>query len=88
MVHNKRYLKKKFENPLPPLPADERIYFNTTWETRDFAKVTNCGFDNEKKLWFTGVLNSNIESLIIMYGINQATSEKALKLLEEKRNNK
>ena len=72
------------EDPLPPLPEDERIYLNVPYMARDFAKYSHCGFDPERKLWFTGCLNANLRSLIHLYGVNEATSEKAMQLLREK----
>ena len=83
MKYNKKYMQKILNDPLPKLPEDERIYLNVSYQERTFAKITNCGFDKEKKLWFTGPRNSYIESLIKVYGINEATSEKAMQLLEE-----
>ena len=83
MKYNKKYMQKLLNDPLPKLPEDERIYLNVSYQERNFAKITNCGFDKEKKLWFTGPHNSDIESLIKVYGINEATSEKAMQLLEE-----
>ena len=76
-------MRKILNDPLPQLPEDERIYLNVQYNNRSFAIITNCGFDKEKKLWFAGPRNSYIESLIKMYGINEATSEKAMQLLEE-----
>lgn len=81
----KSYFKKILENPLPPLQEDERIYLNVTYQTRAFAQYTNCGFDRERKLWFTGVHNSNLLYIVQHYGVNEeATSEKAKKMLIEK----
>ena len=71
-------------DPLPPLPEDERIYLNVSYQSRAFAQYTNCGFDSERKLWFTGSHNSNLIALIKLYGVNDATSEKAKRLLKEK----
>lgn len=79
-----KYLKKKIEDPLPPLPEDERIYLNVTYKTRDFAKYVHCGFDPEKKLWFTGSRNTYLETLVNFYGVNEATSAKARRLLKER----
>ena len=84
MKYNKKYMQKLSNDPLPPLPEDERIYLNVQYNNRSFARITNCGFDGERKLWFTGPRNSFIESLIKVYGINEATSEKAIQLLNEK----
>lgn len=78
-----KYWKKKMENPLPPLPEDERIYLNVPYMARDFAKYCHCGFDSERKLWFTGCKNAHLDSLVGLYGVNEATTEKARKLLEE-----
>ena len=62
---------------------NEKIYFNIPYETNGLAKATHCGYDPEKKLWFTGCDNTNIVVLIKRYGINENTSENAMKLLEE-----
>lgn len=64
MRYNKKYIAKKIDDPLPPLPEDERIYFNVPYMARDFAKYSHCGFDPEKKLWFTGSLNANLYALV------------------------
>lgn len=79
-----RYWKKRMENPLPPLPEDERIYLNVPYMARDFARYSHCGFDPERKLWFTGCLNANLRDLVFLYEVNEATSEKARRLLSEK----
>lgn len=79
----KKYWQKKLENPLPPLPEDERIYLNVPYTNRFFAKGCHCGFDTERKLWFTGCLNSMLFTLVDVYGVNEATSEKARKLMNE-----
>lgn len=84
MRYNRKYLEKKIEDPLPPLPEDERIYLNVPYMNRDFAKYSNCGFDPERKLWFTGSLNRNLYALVQLYGVNEVTSEKAKQLLKEK----
>ena len=84
MRYNKKYLAKKIDDPLPPLPEDERIYFNVPYMARDFAKYSHCGFDPKKKLWFTGSLNANLYALVHLYGVNTTTSEKAMQLLREK----
>lgn len=81
MNNNQKYWKKRIENPLPLLPEDERIYLNVEYKEREFAKYCHCRFDAEKKLWFTGCLNSNLDSLIDLYSINENTSEKAIELL-------
>ena len=86
MRYNKKYIKQIIENPLPPLPEDERIYFNVPYMARDFAKCAHCSFDKDKKLWFTGCLNTYLRSLVRLYGINDATSEKARQLLQQQFN--
>lgn len=78
-----KYWKKKMENPLPPLPEDERIYLNVPYMAREFAKYSHCGFDRERKLWFAGCRNANLRDLVYFYEVNEATSEKARKLLKE-----
>ena len=70
------------DDPLPPLPEDERIYLNVPYMARDFAKCSHCGFDPDRKLWFTGCMNANLSSLVKLYGVNKATSEKALALMK------
>lgn len=84
MRYNRKYLEKKNEDPLPPLPEDERIYLNVPYMNRDFAKYSNCGFDPLQKLWFTGLFNRNLYALVQLYGVNEATAEKAKQLLKEK----
>ena len=84
MTYNRKYIKKMLEDPLPPLPEDERIYLNVPYMARAFAQYSHCGFDPEKKLWFTGCHNANLRALVKLYGVNEATSEKALKLLNKK----
>ncbi len=78
----RKYLKKKLENPLPPLLEDERIYLDVPYMARDFAKYSHCGFDTGKKLWFTGCHNANLRFLVDLYGVNEATSEKAIALMK------
>lgn len=81
-----KYLRKKVENPLPPLPEDERIYFNVSYMARGFAKYCHCGFDPKRKLWFTGCLNSELDALVKLYGVNEQTSDKALALMSKQLN--
>lgn len=78
-----KYWKTRFENKLPRLAEDERIYLNVDYMARGFAKYCHCGFDSERKLWFTGCKNAHLDSLVGLYGVNKATSDKARKLLEE-----
>ena len=83
MRYNKNYIKKMVEDPLPPLLEEERIYLNVPYKARGFAQFCNCGFDDVKKLWFTGINNSNLHSLITLYGVNEATSEKTKIMLND-----
>ena len=83
MMYRKKYLQKKIENPLPPLQEDERIYLNVPYTAREFAKHSRCGFDQERKLWFAGSLNVNLHALVMLYGVHEATSAKAMALLKE-----
>lgn len=76
-------MTKRYKKTLPPLEENEKIYFNIPYETNGLAKATHCGYDPEKKLWFTGCNNTNIVVLIKRYGMNENTSENAMKLLEE-----
>lgn len=79
-----KYLEKKRRNPLPPLKKNERIYLQVTYYDKYYAQYCHCGFDAEIKLWFTGCLNSNLCSLVKLYGVHSATSKKAMKLLRER----
>lgn len=72
----------KTENSLPRLSEDERIYLKVPYMARGYARVCHCGFDSEKKLWFTGAYNSNIDTLIEIYGVDEHTSDNARHLLE------
>jgi len=82
MKYSRRYLEKVIENPLPPLAEDERIYLNVPYMARAFAQSANCGFDQKRRLWFAGSANSNLQALVELYGINDATTEKARQMLE------
>lgn len=84
MRYNRKYIEKKIKDPLPHLPEDERIYLNVPYTAKGFAQYSHCGFDLERKLWFTGSHNSNLSALVELYGVNEATSEKAKRLLKEK----
>ena len=66
------------------MPEDERIYLNVPYMAMDFARYSHCGFDPDRKLWFTGCLNANLYFLVDLYGVNEATSEKALALMKAK----
>ena len=83
-ISKRRYSKSYPKNVLPLLQEDERIYLNVPFAAKDFAHACSCGFDTNKKLWFTGVCNLFLKELVEMYGINIATTEKALRMLEEK----
>ena len=74
---------KFFKNPLPLLPEDERIYFNIHYMERDIAKMWHCRFDPQRKLWFTGCLNSRLKLLVAWFEINEVTSLKARKLMQD-----
>ena len=84
MRYNKKYIQKMSEHRLPLLQDDDRIYLNVPYRRRGFAKATNCGYDSEKKLWFTGMHNTSLSMLIEVYGVNEATSEKVINLLKQK----
>lgn len=74
---------KQYRRILPRLQEDERIYFSVPYMNRRFAKICHCGFDSEKKLWFTGSKNAHLTMLVRVYPIHEQTSEKARRLLEE-----
>lgn len=65
------------------IPEEERIYFNTEYETKGFAKVCHCRYDKENKLWYTGLFNENLRFLVDLYGVNNITSTTANKLLQQ-----
>ena len=87
MKYNRNYHKKMAENRLPRLTEENRIYLNVPYMARSFAQISNCRFDPDKKLWFTGLANGNLKELIELYGVNETTSEKVLQLLKEKHGN-
>lgn len=76
-----RNYKRKYK--LPPLEENERIYFDVAYEVNGLARYCHCGYDENKKLWFTGCHNANLKVLSNAYKINENTSEKAMKQLEE-----
>ena len=63
---------------------DERIYFNVPHTAKKLAKFAKCCYDSEKKLWFTYSNNDFLSILVDFYSVNEATSEKAMKLLKAK----
>lgn len=74
--YRSRYVKKMIESPFPELTDNERIYLNVTYRDKQFARACHCGFDRERKLWFTGAYNSNL------YGVDEEhTSEDAMQLM-------
>ena len=78
-----KYLKKKLESPLPGLTDNERIYLNVTYTDRHFARACHCGFDPEKRLWFTGAYNGMLDHLVRLYGVNkELTSDDAMQLMQ------
>ena len=76
-MHRRRYIGDIADGGFPILQEDERVYLNVPYMARGFAQHCRCGFDSEKKLWFTGAHNRYLDALIRLYGINGATSEKA-----------
>ena len=77
-----KYLRKMLENPLPKLTDNERIYLNVTYANRQFARVCHCGFDRERKLWFTGAYNGWLDALVELYGVDEEhTSDDAKQLM-------
>lgn len=79
---NRRYYKAIADNPLPELDEDERIYLKVPYQGRGFAKMCHCGFDSEKKLWFTGAYNSSLDALLSLYPLDEEhTSDRAKELL-------
>lgn len=81
--YRKKYIKKMLEYPFPKLTDNERIYLNVTYTDRQFARICHCGFDRERKLWFTGAYNSNLYGLVRLYGVDEEhTSNDAKQLLQ------
>lgn len=82
MSFRTRYLRKMLESPLPRMTDNERIYLNVAYMDRRFARDCHCGFDRERKLWFTGAYNSNLYYLVKLYGVDEEhTSADAMELL-------
>lgn len=80
--YRSRYVKKMIECPLPELTDNERIYLNVTYRDKQFARACRCGFDRERKLWFTGSYNSWLDALVELYGVDEEhTSSDAMRLL-------
>ena len=79
-TENEKILAEEVEDPLPKLPEDERIYLNVPYMARDFAKYSHCGFDPERKLWFTGSLNRNLYDLVELYGVETKLPRRKLRL--------
>lgn len=70
------------ESPLPRLTDNERIYLNVTYDNRQFARMCHCGFDRERKLWFTGAYNGWLYALVKLYGVDEEhTSDDAKALM-------
>lgn len=81
--YNRSYIGKLAQDPLPPLEENERIYLDIPYMARGIAQASNCGFDDTRRLWFAGIYNARLETLIKMFGINEeATSETAKQLLK------
>ncbi len=81
---NRKIMNQNMKRALGPIPKEKRIYLNIDYKPRRFLEYSNCRFDPEKKLWFTGIYHECLESLIQMYGIHEATSETAMSMLKEK----
>ena len=69
---------------LPEIPESERIYFNIPYQAKGLANELHCEYDGDKKLWFTGLKNTHLHMLVKKFGVNEATSETAKLLLDEK----
>ena len=77
-----KYLRKMLENPLPKLTDNERIYLNMTYADRQLARSFHCGFDRERKLWFTGAYNAYLGVLVELFGVDEEhTSDDAMQLM-------
>ncbi len=83
---NRKIMNQNMKRALGPIPKDKRIYLKIEYTPRRFLEYSNCRFDPEKKLWFTGIYHECLEYLIEKYGIHEATSETALAMLKEKLN--
>lgn len=80
--YRRRYVEKLIESPLPRLTDNERIYLNVDYTSRQFARMCHCGFDRERKLWFTGAYNGWLDALVELYGVDEEhTSEDAKALM-------
>lgn len=78
----RRYKRKKIEDSLPELTDNERIYLKVPYMGRGFARTCHCGFDDEKKLWFTGAYNAWLDALVDVYEVDERTSEDARALMQ------
>ena len=75
--------KRELVNSLPVLEENERIYLNIPYSRNGFARACHCGFDPDRKLWFTGLQNRNLRNLLSMYDVNDATSDDIMRQLFE-----
>lgn len=80
-MSSKKYLRKKYENELPRLSEEDRIYLKVPYMARSFVKYCHCSFDAEKKLWFTGAYNAELETLVELYGVDEHTNDNARRVL-------
>ena len=77
--------KRDLANSLPVLEENERIYLNVPYLRNGFARACHCGFDPDRKLWFTGLQNRNLRNLLSMYDVNDVTSDDVMRQLSATR---
>lgn len=69
-----------------PVAEDERIYLNGAVYGKRIRKGLSLWVRLREKAVVHGCLNANLYSLVGLYGVNEATSEKALALMKDKLN--
>ena len=83
-TENEKILAEEVGRPIAEVARGRAYLSECAVYGKDFAKYSHCGFDPERKLWFTGSLNRNLYDLVELYGVNEATSEKAKALMKAK----
>lgn len=77
-----RRVRNALDGKLPRLTDNERIYLNVSYADRQFARACRCGFDRERKLWFTDACNDELGALVELYGVDEEhTSDDAKRLM-------
>ncbi len=83
-TENEKILAEEVGRPIAEVARGRAYLSECAVYGKGLRQVFDCGFDPERKLWFTGSLNRNLYDLVELYGVNEATSEKAKALMKAK----